>query len=74
MNHSCFSSVHGPAVVDCAIIQYPGFGEGTFNLYTGKTKYFSQGTGALTVSATQTNNTEQASNRCSLWDALRTLR
>lgn len=53
MNYRCLDRVDGPAAVDCAKLQYQGFGEGTFDLDTGETRYFSQDTCAVAVSATK---------------------
>ncbi|KAI4280946.1 MAG: hypothetical protein L6R38_004049 [Xanthoria sp. 2 TBL-2021] len=53
MNYKCLDSVAGPAVVDCAKLQYQGFGEGTIDLDAGETKYLNQDTCALAVSATK---------------------
>ncbi|KAI4237081.1 MAG: hypothetical protein LQ349_002128 [Xanthoria aureola] len=53
MKYQCFDSVAGPAVVDCAKLQYHGFGEGTIDLDAGETKYLNQDTCAVAVSATK---------------------
>ena len=53
MNYRCLDIVDGPAAVDCAKLQYQGFGEGTTDLDAGETRYFSQDTCAVAVSATK---------------------
>ncbi|KAL8846904.1 MAG: hypothetical protein Q9221_008028 [Calogaya cf. arnoldii] len=53
MNYRCLDSVDGPAVADCAKLQYLGFGEGQIDLDAGESRFLSQGTCALAVSATK---------------------
>ena len=53
MKYRCLDNVDGPAAVDCAKIQYQGFGDGTIDLNAGETRYFSQDTCAVAVSATK---------------------
>ena len=43
MRYICDDKHAGPAVADCAKLQYQGFGKGSVEMRLGKTKYFTEG-------------------------------
>ncbi|KAI4173793.1 MAG: hypothetical protein LQ346_008357 [Caloplaca aetnensis] len=51
MEYTCDMKLEGPAVVDCAKLEYHGLGHGVVEFDKGETKYFNQDSCALAVSA-----------------------